>query len=150
MALKVFNLHCDSGHAFEGWFGSAADFDSQHARGQLTCPLCGSHQVSKALSAPYVATGAVAPKPATQQQAAAMPTPAQMQALFVRMAREIAANTEDVGERFAEEARRIHYKEAEGRGIRGVTSKEEAAALEEEGINVLPLPFADLLKGPLQ
>ena len=148
MTLKVFNLRCDSGHSFEGWFSASDDYDAQRARGQLSCPLCGSNVVTKALSAPYVASGAAEPKPAVQQ--AALPTPAQMQALFVKMAREIAANTEDVGERFAEEARRIHYQEAEQRGIRGVTSKEEAAALEEEGISVVPLPFADLLKEPLQ
>ncbi|MGE5339649.1 MAG: DUF1178 family protein [Gemmatimonadota bacterium] len=148
MALKVFNLLCDNGHAFEGWFGSSADYESQHANGQLSCPVCGSNTVSKALSAPYVASRAAEPARETQQ--AALPTPAQMQALFIRMAREIAANTEDVGTRFAEEARRIHYKETEERGIRGVTSKEEAAALEDEGINVLPLPFAELLKNPLQ
>lgn len=146
MALKVFNLLCDSGHSFEGWFGSSDDYESQSAQGQLACPVCGSHAVTKALSAPYVSTGA-APAPAVQ---AAMPAPAQMQALFVKMAREIAATTEDVGERFAEEARRIHYKETEERGIRGRTSKEEAAALVEEGINVVPLPFGDLLKEPLQ
>ncbi|MCX8115609.1 MAG: DUF1178 family protein, partial [Burkholderiaceae bacterium] len=80
----------------------------------------------------------------------ALPTAEQMQALLVKMAREIAANTEDVGERFAEEARRIHYREAPERGIRGVTSKQEAEALEEEGIRVMPLPFAHLLKDPLQ
>jgi len=148
MTLKVYNLNCDGGHSFEGWFGSSADFDSQHAHGQLSCPLCGSSVVNKALSAPYLSTGAAQEKSAVQQTA--MPTPAQMQALFVKMAREIAANTEDVGERFAEEARRIHYKEADERGIRGVTSRDEAAALEEEGINVVPLPFANLLKGPLQ
>ncbi len=149
MALKVFNLHCVDGHAFEGWFGSAEDFDAQRARGQLTCPLCGSHSISKALSAPYVSTGAAQPQAAAPQPAA-MPTPAQMQALMVKLAREVVANTEDVGARFAEEARRIHYKESEERGIRGVTTKEEATALEEEGINVMPLPFSELLKGPLQ
>jgi hypothetical protein len=148
MTLKVYNLNCDGGHSFEGWFGSSEDYEAQRAGGQLSCPLCGSSVVTKALSAPYVSTGAVQEKTAVQQ--AAMPTPAQMQALFVKMAREIAANTEDVGERFAEEARRIHYKEVEERGIRGVTSKEEATALEEEGINVVPLPFATLLKEPLQ
>ena len=82
--------------------------------------------------------------------AAALPTPAQMQAMFLRMAREVAASTEDVGERFAEEARRIHYKEAPERGIRGVASKDEAEALADEGIAVMPLPFGDLLKDPLQ
>ena len=76
--------------------------------------------------------------------------PEQMQALFVKMAREILSSTEDVGERFAEEARRIHYKEAPERGIRGVTSRDEAEALEDEGIQVMPLPFSKLLKEPLQ
>jgi len=79
-----------------------------------------------------------------------MPTAEQMQTLFLKLAREIVANTEDVGEKFPEEARRIHYKEAPERGIRGVTSREEADALEEEGIKVMPVPLADLLKDPLQ
>jgi hypothetical protein len=88
--------------------------------------------------------------PAVVKQPAAMPTPAQLQAMFVKMAREVAANTEDVGERFAEEARRIHYDEAPERGIRGVASAEEARSLEDEGIKVMPLPFGHLLKEPLQ
>lgn len=151
MALKVFNLNCDKGHQFEGWFGSAEDYDSQSASGLLTCPLCNSTAVTKALSAPYVAKGVAEPRsPTPAPQPAAMPTPAQMQAMVIKMMREVAANTEDVGERFAEEARRIHYKEAEERGIRGVTSPDEAAALEEEGIQVMALPFADLVKKPLQ
>lgn len=145
MTLKVFNLHCDQAHAFEGWFASVGDFDDQIERGLLECPVCGSKTVTKALSAPRLNLGAAADK-----QPAAMPTPEQMQAMFLKMAREIAANTEDVGERFAEEARRIHYKEAPERGIRGLTSREEATALEEEGVNVMPMPFASLLKGPLQ
>lgn len=147
--LKVFNLHCEQGHAFEGWFASAEVFDAQVAGGQVQCPVCGSTAISKALSAPRLNLGAEPPQP-QQRQVAAMPTAEQMQALFLKMAREIVANTEDVGEKFAEEARRIHYKEAPERGIRGMTSKEEAEALEEEGINVMPMPFANLLKGPLQ
>lgn len=147
MALKVFDLRCDSEHAFEGWFGSEGDFESQQARGLLECPLCGSKEIRRLPSAPRLNLGASAVEP---KQDAALPTAAQMQALLVKMAREIAANTEDVGERFAEEARRIHYREAPERGIRGVTSKQEAEALEEEGIRVMPLPFAHLLKDPLQ
>ena len=146
--MKVFNLHCEQGHAFEGWFASVEAFDAQLAGGQVQCPACGSTAISKALSAPRLNLGAVAPAPS--RQVAAMPTAEQMQALFLKMAREIVANTEDVGEKFADEARRIHYKEAPERGIRGVTSKEEAEALEEEGIKVMPMPFANLLKGPLQ
>jgi len=144
--VKVFNLHCDNDHAFEGWFASAEAFDTQLAAGQVACPLCESTAITKALSAPRINLGAEAP----QRQATAMPTQEQMQALFMKMAREIVAGTEDVGERFAEEARRIHYKEAQERGIRGVTSRNEAEALEEEGIQVMPLPFSRLLKEPLQ
>jgi hypothetical protein len=146
--LKVFNLNCSRQHAFEGWFASAEEFDAQLAAGDVQCPLCGSVAITKALSAPRLNLGAEPPR--EPRQVAAMPTPEQMHALFLKMAREIVANTDDVGERFAEEARRIHYKEAPERGIRGVTSKEDAEALEEEGINVMPMPFAHLLKGPLQ
>lgn len=157
MALKVFNLGCDQQHCFEGWFSSGEDFDTQKQRGLLNCPVCSSSNVDKLPSAPYIGSsaatqgapvlsGAAAPAPV----AAAMPTPAQLQAMFLRMAREVAASTEDVGERFAEEARRIHYNEAPERGIRGVASKDEAEALADEGIAVMPLPFGDLLKDPLQ
>ncbi len=151
MALKVFTLRCGQDHSFEGWFASAEDFDTQLANHQIGCPLCGSTEVVKAPSAPYI--GGSSSEPATAagvKQPAAMPTPAQLQAMFVKMAREIAANTEDVGPRFAEEARRIHYKETPERGIRGVASKDEAQALDEEGISVMPLPFAHLIKDPLQ
>jgi hypothetical protein len=151
MALKVFNLRCTQQHSFEGWFASGEDFESQQSRQLIACPICNSSEITKAPSAPYIGTGASAPSTAVAvKQPAAMPTPAQRQAMFVKFAREIAANTEDVGERFAEEARRIHYNEAPERGIRGVASKDEAQALEEEGINVMPLPFAHLLKDPLQ
>lgn len=146
--MKVFNLHCEQGHAFEGWFASVEAFDAQATGGQLQCPVCASTTIGKALSAPRLNLGAE--QPPQQRQVAAMPTSEQLQALFLKMAREIVASTDDVGERFAEEARRIHYKEAPERGIRGVTSKQEADALEEEGIKVMPMPFGHLLKEPLQ
>jgi hypothetical protein len=145
MALKVFDLICVNNHPFEGWFTSENDFDTQIEKGQLACPMCGSLEVRKTPSATRLNLGA---QPERQQ--ALLPTPQQMHAAFLRMAREIAANTDDVGERFAEEARRIHYEEAPTRGIRGTTTKEEASALEEEGINVMPFPFSELLKEPLQ
>jgi hypothetical protein len=154
MALKVFNLACERDHAFEGWFSSENDFESQSERGLLRCPLCDSPTVRKTPSAPRLNFGATEthqgrtePQP---QQASVLPSPQQLQAMYLRMARELAANTEDVGERFAEEARRIHYREAPERGIRGVTSPQEARELIEEGIGVLPLPFGALLKEPLQ
>jgi len=150
--LKVFNLRCAKDHAFEGWFASTDDFDSQQRRGLLVCPLCGSADVVKLPSAPYI--GSSTPQPVAGQtvakQAAAMPTAAQLQAMLVKMAREVAASTEDVGERFAEEARRIHYNEAPERGIRGLASSAEARELADEGISVVPLPFGPLLKDPLQ
>jgi hypothetical protein len=85
-----------------------------------------------------------------EKREALMPTAQQFQQAFMRLAREIASNTEDVGEQFAEEARKIHYKEAAERGIRGVTTKQEAEALEEEGIHVMPFPLGALVKEPLQ
>lgn len=145
MAFKVFDLICANDHPFEGWFTSEGDFDTQVEKGQLTCPMCGSAEVHKTPSATRLNLGA---RPERQQ--AILPTPQQMQAAFLRMAREIAANTEDVGDQFAEEARRIHYEEAPTRGIRGTTTKEEAAALEDEGINVMPFPFSEYVKEPLQ
>jgi len=144
MALKVFDLICANDHSFEGWFSSENDFDTQIEKGQLSCPMCGSVDVHRTPSAARLNLGA------RERQQAMLPTPQQMQAAFLRMAREIAANTEDVGERFAEEARRIHYEEVPTRGIRGTTTREEAAALEDEGINVMPFPFSDFLKEPLQ
>lgn len=151
MALKVFDLQCANGHSFEGWFSAEADYQTQMRKGQLTCPVCGAEDVRRKPSAARLnLTGGAEKAEVKQKQPAMMPTAQQMQAAFLRIAREIAANTEDVGERFAEEARAIHYEEAPQRGIRGVTTREEAAALEEEGINVMPFPFSDLLKGPLQ
>lgn len=146
MAMKVFNLRCANEHGFEGWFASMEDFDSQRERRLLLCPICASADVLKTLSAPYVSSGAAAPA----AQPAVLPSPEQMQAIVLKVARELAARTEDVGARFAEEARRIHYNEAPERGIRGQASREEVRELHDEGIAVLPLPFADLVKEPLQ
>jgi len=149
MSIKVFNLRCDNAHTFEGWFASGDDLDAQRERGLLSCPVCNSVEVVKAPSAPYVGRAVAEPAPAetgaAARQTAIMPTPAQMQAMFMTMAREIARTTEDVGERFAEEARRIHYNEVPARGIRGTTTRQEAQALDDEGIAVMPIPFAHLL-----
>jgi hypothetical protein len=101
------------------------------------------------LSAPRLnISGAQEPAPAAKEPVA-MPNEAAMRAMLAQMARHIIANTEDVGERFPEEARRIHYEETPRRSIRGVASKDEADALEDEGIDVMPVPFADLLKNSL-
>ena len=116
----------------------------------MECPLCGSRAVEKMPSAPRLnISGAQAPSPAAKEPVA-LPNEAAMRSMLAQMARHIIANTEDVGEEFAEEARRIHYEEAPRRSIRGVASKDEADSLEDEGIDVMALPFGDLLKTPLQ
>jgi hypothetical protein len=142
--MKVFDLCCDADHLFEGWFASPQQFDEQRSAGKIACPLCGSAQVSRRPSAPRLNLGADQPLPA------AMPQPGQLQSAIVRAALQVIANTEDVGERFPEEARRIHYKEAPERGIRGVASRAEAQELAEEGVRIMALPFPELTKEPLQ
>lgn len=144
--MKVFDLRCAQGHGFEGWFGSEEDFQSQLARGLVSCPLCGHATVGKLPSAPRLNLGA-ATRPEAPAQAEATPTPEQ---LWMRAVRHVLEHTEDVGDRFAEEARRIHYGEVPSRGIRGQTTREDAQALRDEGIEVLTLPLPAGLKGPVQ
>jgi hypothetical protein len=152
--MKVLNLQCSHAHGFEGWFGSEDDFQDQLARGLVECPLCGDRGVSKLPSAPRLNLGAsepAAPAAAAQgkQEVMSAPNP-QLQAAWMQLVKQVMTHTEDVGENFAEEARKIHYGESEERGIRGQASKEETQALLEEGINVLPLPIPKGMKGPLQ
>jgi hypothetical protein len=153
--MKVLDLRCDNSHGFEGWFGSEDDFSSQLTRGLVECPLCGSKSVSRLPSAPRLNLSN-AREPAVQPPAGAVPAPVpspeaqQLQALWVQAVRHVMAHTEDVGERFADEARRIHYGDAPDRGIRGRASGADAQSLREEGIEVQVLPLPDLLKGPVQ
>lgn len=166
--MKVFNLRCDAGHGFEGWFASEDDYQSQTERGLLSCPMCGAAGVVRLPSAPRlnlsgaqapkeVANAAVADAPTRPSPGAAPAVPARRapalpapgaEALWLAAVQHVMANTEDVGTQFAEEARRIHYGEAEERGIRGQTTPEQAQALHEEGIEVLSLPVPPGLKGP--
>ena len=147
--MKGFNLSCDLDHTFEGWFASSGEFDRQLAAGLVECPVCGSRATGKMPSAPRLNLSG-AQEPAAVKEPVALPNETAMRAMLAQMTRHIIANAEDVGERFAEEARRIHYEEAPRRSIRGVASKDEAAALEDEGIEVMPLPFSDAGKTPLQ
>lgn len=161
MSMKVFDLACDHDHRFEGWFASTAAFADQQERKLIECPVCGSHAVTKLPAAPRLnlsnaqapaTAGGKAGSAAAQSAGGERPAmnPAQFQAMFMKMTRRIIESTEDVGDRFAEEARRIHYSEAPERAIRGSTSHEEAVALREEGIEVLALPMPLALKGSLQ
>ena len=146
--MKVLNLQCGHAHAFEGWFASEEDFQGQLEGGLLECPLCGDTGIRKLPSAPRLNLGATEPAPARQEVVSAPPE--QLQAAWMQMVQRVMAHTEDVGERFAEEARKIHYGESDERGIRGQASREETEALLEEGIPVLPLPIPKGIKGPLQ
>src|SRR5690349_5791625 len=107
--MKVLNLQCSNGHAFEGWFASEDDFQGQLARGLVECPMCANTAVTKMLSAPRLNLGA-APPAEPRQEVMSMPGN-ELQAAWLKMVRHVMANTDDVGERFAEEARRIHYGE---------------------------------------
>jgi hypothetical protein len=147
--MKVLNLQCSHAHAFEGWFASEDDFQGQLGRGLVECPLCGDGAVTKLPSAPRLNLGAPQPQVPAKQEVVATPNP-QVQAAWMQLVKQVMANTQDVGEKFAEEARKIHYGETEERGIRGQASAEETRELLEEGIGVLPLPIPKGLKGPLQ
>lgn len=152
--MKVLDLRCEHGHGFEGWFGSEEDFTSQYERGLVECPLCGSKLVNRLPSAPRLnlsnAREPAPQKPKAAETPAATPEAMQLQALWMQAVRHVMAHTEDVGERFTDEARRIHYGDAPNRGIRGQASADQAAELAEEGIDVLPLPIPKALKEPIQ
>ncbi|WP_144155767.1 DUF1178 family protein [Paraburkholderia sp. BCC1885] len=141
--MKVLDLQCPHGHRFEGWFASAEEFESQLSRKLVECPVCSATEVSRLPSAPRLNLSG-----ATEAQASAGNS--ELQARVMRALREVLEKTENVGDRFAEEARRIHYNEAPARNIRGVTTPEDAQALVEEGIEVMPLPIPAALKEPLQ
>ena len=149
--MKVFDLQCGQQHVFEGWFASEEDYLSQHARGLVECPLCGDANITKRLSAPRLNLGGSRdPAPATQEEVASNNLQPALQSAMMAVARRILENTTDVGDNFAEEARKIHYGETQERGIRGQTSLAEAEALMEEGIVVMPFSVPESLKGPLQ
>ena len=150
VSMKVFNLGCSQDHRFEGWFGSSEDFASQRERGMIECPMCGDRTIRKLPAAPRLNLSHAQADEAPKAAAQAAPTPAQLQALWLKMARHIRENTEDVGHRFAEEARRIHHDEAPNRGIRGVATPEESAELAAEGIEVFSFPMPKGVDEPLQ
>ncbi|MFT4192999.1 MAG: DUF1178 family protein [Comamonas sp.] len=163
--MKVLDLQCSQLHVFEGWFGSDADFHAQCARGLVTCPMCGDAAVQRKISAPRLARKSNA-QPAARvggqdggPPSAREPGPEQEgasdllrlhQAAYLRAVQHVLQHTEDVGRRFAEEARRIHYGETEARGIRGQATPQEKAALADEGIEVASLPLPKDMDGPLQ
>ena len=138
--MIVFDLQCGAGHVFEAWFGSSAAWEDQRAAGLVTCPMCGSAEVAKAVMAPNVgakgnqaASGGDAPVPPEAMKAA-------MAALAAAQAK-MLEGSQWVGTAFADKARSMHLGEEPHAPIHGQTSAEEAKALAEEGVPVAPLPF---------
>ncbi|MDQ0569327.1 hypothetical protein QFZ42_001161 [Variovorax paradoxus] len=153
--MKVLDLRCSHGHGFEGWFASNEAFEGQLAAGLVECPVCADTRIVKLLSAPRLNLGnAKAPVEAAASSSApaAAQVPAELspEARWMRAVREVLAKTEDVGDRFADEARKMHYGETEERGIRGQATREQTEALLDEGIPVMPLPIPAALKETLQ
>ena len=141
-----YSLVCEAGHGFESWFPSSDSYDAQSARGLVTCPVCDSANVGKALMAPSVARtdrerlpAQRPPQPEAPVTLVAEPE-RQLRAMLRALKEHVVANAEHVGPRFPEEARKIHYGEAEGRSIYGEASPDEARALVDEGIAVAALP----------
>jgi hypothetical protein len=138
----IFDLKCaPQGHVFEAWFGSSDDYADQRARGLVCCPLCGSADVAKAPMAPAVPAKGNAPRSARELFTGAPDEVKAMLAAAAAMQKQMLANSEGVGDRFADEARAIHLGEAEQRSIHGSATRAEAESLIEEGIAVAPLPF---------
>ena len=167
--MLVVDLACAHGHRFEGWFQSSDDLASQQARGLLTCPVCGHHEVERRPSATrYNRSGvgdSIVSAPAQQASAvvatADQPTAptlpaeaaevlAQLQSAYFSAVKQVMASTEDVGAHFAEQARSMHAGDEPVRPIRGQTSPDEAQALRDEGIDVVSFLVPDALKETLQ
>ena len=175
--MKVYNLACPLSHRFEGWFASEEDCLAQQDKGMLACPICDSTEISRMPSAPHIAKSGpgkdtpISTELTVANSATTDPTgvsgtlrgdvaaltgsdhshlEAQVQAAFLKGMRELMGRSEDVGSSFAEEARKIHYKESPERSIRGQTTLDEAEALRDEGIEVMAMPMLPAFKNTLQ
>lgn len=173
--MKVYNLACQLDHRFEGWFASEGDYLAQQDQGILACPICESTQINRMPSAPHIAKSGSRKRTSTSTELAiAKPASteglstalsgdvvaltgsdhsqleAQVQAAFLKGMRELMGRSEDVGNSFAEEARKIHYKESPERSIRGQSTLDEAEALRDEGIEIMAIPMMSALKNTLQ
>jgi hypothetical protein len=131
-----FSLACHNEHSFDGWFRNSEDFEKQKKRGLIACPDCGSTGVEKALMAPSVSTGRKREKVALAMDAEQKKALAQLKALSEKL----RENADYVGDKFAEEARKIHFGETDPRGIYGEATPEEAKGLAEDGVEFMPIP----------
>ncbi|HEX9391923.1 MAG TPA: DUF1178 family protein [Usitatibacteraceae bacterium] len=161
--MIVFNLSCSQNHTFDGWFRSAEEFSRQAERGLVECPVCGDKEIVKRLSAPHINAGAGRKSPEavssgqsgvqageTREVLAASMLPGLQQHMMQQFRQFVMNNTENVGNAFAETARRIHYGEESQRNIRGRVSQDEAELLREEGIDTVSLPPGVFLDDGLQ
>ena len=148
--MILYQLHCDQNHQFEGWFKNSEAYDTQAARRLVSCPICNSITVDKAPMAPRVLKGNRS-KANSQEETAhdhgnetitITNAPSAFFTALAELRKTIEANSENVGDRFSEEARRIHYGEAKRRSIHGEASLDDLQVLDEEGIDVAPLPWA--------
>jgi hypothetical protein len=149
-----YNLRCKKGHAFESWFQSSVAYESQEKRKLVSCPVCGSTNVERAIMAPQVvgkkgrerAAAEASPAPVSTEVAAPAPTSLlmsqerELRAKLKELRDHIVSNADNVGESFPNEARKMHYGDIEHRPIYGEASPDEAKALVEEGVEVMPLP----------
>ena len=131
-----YSLVCDNDHKFDAWFRNAEAYDEQSRRGIVTCPICNSQKVGKGLMAPVVS------RPSSDKVALSIGHPQQQQLrdAIRAMHKKITAEADYVGDRFADEARKIHFKEIDPRGIYGEATRDEVTSLLEEGVDFLPLP----------
>jgi len=155
--MILYRLRCAKGHEFDSWFKDSKTYERQEKRSLIGCPSCGSAKVARAPMAPRIGKGgkrteapvevpaetapAPAPTPDPQMAALAKAMPKEMRETLLKLREQVEKNLEPVGEKFAEEARKIHYGESDKRGIYGQTTDEEAEALAEEGIEFGRLPW---------
>ncbi len=140
--MILYTLRCENEHEFEAWFASSAAYDEQQAAREIACPVCASREVAKAIMAPHVAMkGAIKTRRGRQDKAEDI---RKVRRQYVKAVKQVRRHVEEnfdyVGEKFSDEARRIHYGEADDRNIYGEATPEEARDLMEEGIDVAPLP----------
>ena len=161
--MKVYNLACPLDHRFEGWFASEEDCLAQQDKGILACPICDSTEIARMPSAPHIAKSSSTELVVQKEDIGSLSgevmaltgkdhsqLEAQVQAAFLKGMRDLMGRSEDVGKAFAEEARKIHYKESPERSIRGQTTLDEAEALRDEGIEVMAMPLIPAFKNTLQ
>ena len=134
--MILFNLRCSKDHQFEAWFKDGATFEKQSKAGEVSCPVCGDGNIVKAPMAPRIASSRNSATGEREQEKYA-----KLRQMMVKVREEVEQNCDYVGSEFAEEARKIHYDEVEGRNIYGETTDDDARALEEEGVVFSSIPW---------